>query len=71
MYLSGSHLQLRRSGRRSDPRRIILLLALILGGVVLLGLNVRGDVKPVGEPTPAPTLFLMPRRPKRYSRPGS
>jgi tetratricopeptide (TPR) repeat protein len=55
MYLSGSHLQLRKTGRRSDPRRIILLLFLILGGVLLLGLNVRGVVQPIGEPTPAPT----------------
>ena len=55
MYLSGSHLQLRKTGRRSNPRRIILLLALILGGVLVLGLKERGDVRPVGAPTPAPT----------------
>ncbi len=55
MYLSGSHLQLRKSGRRSDPRRIILLLVLILGGVLLWGLKERGDVRPLGQPTPAPT----------------
>lgn len=55
MYLSGSHLQLRRRGRRSDPRRIILLLVLILIGVLLWGLQERGTVRPVGEPTPAPT----------------
>ncbi len=55
MYLSGSHLQLRRSARRSDPRRVIFLLALILGGVLLLGLKERGDVRPLGEPTQAPT----------------
>jgi tetratricopeptide (TPR) repeat protein len=55
MYLSGNHLQLRRNGRQSDPRRIILLLSLILGGVLILGLNVRGEVRPLFEPTPAPT----------------
>lgn len=55
MYLSGSHLQLRRNGRQSNPRRIILLLGLILGGVIILGLNRQGTVRPLFEPTPAPT----------------
>ena len=55
MYLSGSHLQLRKAGRRSEPRRIIILLLLILGGVLILGQQERGRIRPIGAPTPAPT----------------
>ncbi len=55
MYLSGSHLELRKAKRHSNPRRIIFLLLLILAGVLILGLRERGGIRPIGAPTPAPT----------------
>src|SRR5689334_21180404 len=55
MYLSGSSLKLRRRGRRSDPRRVLLLIALIGAGVFLVSLRQQGVVPALFEPTAAPT----------------
>jgi tetratricopeptide (TPR) repeat protein len=55
MYLQGRNLRLRKSGRRSNPRRVFLLVVLIAGGLFLLSLERQGVVKPIGEPTLAPT----------------
>ncbi len=55
MYLNGTQLRLRKARRRSNPRRVLFLLALILGGIVVVGLKERGVVQPLGVPTPLPT----------------
>src|SRR5574337_481202 len=55
MQLSGRHLQLRKSGRRSRPGRVLLLLALIGGGGLIYALNQQGAVQPLFIPTPTVT----------------
>src|SRR5713226_7803272 len=55
MYLEGRPLRLRKTGRRSNPRRVILLIALILGGFLLVGLRQQGRVQPLFVPTAQPT----------------
>jgi tetratricopeptide (TPR) repeat protein len=56
MYLQGRSLRLRKSGRRSNPQRIIFLVGLIFGGLLLLGLRTQqGRVQPLFQPTPEPT----------------
>ena len=57
MYLNGRSLKLRKHGRRSDPRRVLLLIALIAAGVFLVSLTNQGVVKPLFQPTAAPTRF--------------
>jgi len=55
MYLQGRSLRLRKSGRRSNPARVVFLVGLILGGLLLLSLKQQGRVQPLFQPTPAPT----------------
>src|SRR5947209_6024156 len=55
MYLQGRSLRLRKSGRRSNPQRVILLVGLIFGGLLLLGLRQQGRVQPLFSPTAQPT----------------
>jgi tetratricopeptide (TPR) repeat protein len=55
MYLQGRSLRLRKTGRRSSPQRVIFLVALIFGGLLLLGLQRQGTVHPLFQPTLAPT----------------
>lgn len=55
MYLNGRHLRLRKVKRRSDPRRVIFLAVLILGGLLLVSLQQQGHVQPLFVPTPLPT----------------
>jgi hypothetical protein len=55
VYLQGRSLRLRKAGRRSNPRRVFLLVALIAGGLFLISLERRGVVQPLFEPTAAPT----------------
>ncbi len=57
MYLNGRSLKLRKQGRRSDPRRVLLLIVLIAAGVFLVSLREQGVVRPLFEPTAAPTRF--------------
>ena len=47
MQLSGRSLQLRKRGRPVNPWRIIFLLALIAGGLLLVGLKEQGQVQPL------------------------
>jgi len=65
MYLNGRSLKLRKQGRRSDPRRVFLLVALILAGVFLVSLQNQGVVQPLFLPTAAPT-----RIPETYADEG-
>src|SRR5215216_1195270 len=65
MYLNGRSLKLRKQGRRSDPRRVLLLIILISAGVFLVSLKNQGVVKPLFEPTAAPTRF-----PETYANEG-
>jgi tetratricopeptide (TPR) repeat protein len=56
MYLQGRSLRLRKTGRRSNPRRVIFLAGLIFGGLLLLGLRTQqGRVQPLFQPTAEPT----------------
>ena len=55
MYLQGRSLRLRKSGRRSNPRRVIFLVLLILGGILLVSLKQQGMVQPLFIPTALPT----------------
>ena len=56
MYLQGRSLRLRKSGRRSNPGRVIFLVGLIFGGLLLLGLRTQqGRVQPLFQPTAEPT----------------
>src|SRR5438094_985219 len=56
MYLQGRSLRLRKSGRRSNPARVIFLVGLIFGGLLLLALRTQqGRVQPLFQPTAAPT----------------
>jgi tetratricopeptide (TPR) repeat protein len=59
MQLSGKSLQLRKNGRRSNPRLIILLLTLIGGGLFLINLQDRGEVQPLFIPTPTATRIPL------------
>lgn len=65
MYLNGRTLKYRKQGRRSDPRRVFLLLLLIGAGVFLVSLRQQGVVQPLFQPTPAPT-----RIPTTYANEG-
>ena len=65
MYLQGRSLKLRRKGRRSDPRRVFLLILLISAGLFLVSLRQQGVVRPLFEPTAAPTRF-----PETYANEG-
>lgn len=62
MYLSGRSLRLRKAPRRSNPRRVLLLLALIVAGVIFLAQMERGAVQPLFVPTAMPT-----RLPQTYA----
>ena len=56
MYLHGRSLRLRKTGRRSNPSRVIFLVGLIFGGLLLLGLRTQqGRVQPLFQPTTEPT----------------
>jgi tetratricopeptide (TPR) repeat protein len=55
MRLTGERLKLDRGGRHSNPWRMLLYLALIVGGVLLLRLEQTGQVEPLFLPTPGPT----------------
>src|SRR5436853_7362386 len=55
MYLQGRSLRLRKSGRRSNPRRVVFLVMLILGGILVVSLRQQGMVQPLFIPTPQPT----------------
>jgi tetratricopeptide (TPR) repeat protein len=55
MYLSGSHPDLRRRARRSNPRRIFFFITLIAAGLFLFVLQRQGTVKPLFIPTPTAT----------------
>lgn len=55
MQLNGRSLQLRKTGRRFNPWRIIFLLALIAGGLLLVGLKEQGQVQPLFIPTATAT----------------
>ena len=56
MQLQGRSLRLRKSGRRSNPGRIIVMACLIFGGLLLLALRFQqGRVQPLFEPTAEPT----------------
>lgn len=55
MRLTGERLQLDRGGRHSNPWRVLVYLALIVGGVALLHLEQTGQVEPLFLPTPGPT----------------
>ncbi|MCC7360453.1 MAG: tetratricopeptide repeat protein [Anaerolineales bacterium] len=65
MYLQGRSLKLRRKGRRSDPRRVLLLIMLIGAGLLLVSLRHQGVVRPLFEATAAPTRF-----PETYANEG-
>lgn len=55
MHLRGSHLRLRKSGRRSRPQRVLLFLVLIGGGLFLISLREQGKVQPLFIPTATAT----------------
>jgi tetratricopeptide (TPR) repeat protein len=55
MYLNGRQLRFRKAKRRSDPRRVAVLVVLILGGLYLHSLTQQGTVQPLFMPTAAPT----------------
>ncbi len=55
MRLTGDKLTLSREGRRSNPWRILALLAMIVGVIYLLRAQQRGDVQPLFLPTPTAT----------------
>jgi tetratricopeptide (TPR) repeat protein len=60
MYLQGRSLRLRKSGRRSNPGRVIFLVGLIFGGLLLLGLRTQqGRVQPLFQPTAEPTRIAQ------------
>ncbi len=53
--LSGNRPHFRPQKRSINPYRVIILLALIMGGIwILMGID-RGDVQPLFQPTPTPT----------------
>ena len=53
--LTGRKPHFRPAKRTINPYRLLVLFALILGGVWLLMLLQRGQVKPLFLPTPTPT----------------
>lgn len=55
MRLTGDKLSLSRDGRRTNPLRILALLAMIAGVVLLLRAQQRGEVQPLFLPTPTAT----------------
>ncbi len=55
MQLRGRTLPLRKSGHRSRPGRVLLLILLIGGGFLIYALNQRGTVQPLFIPTPTAT----------------
>jgi tetratricopeptide (TPR) repeat protein len=55
MYLQGRSLRLRKSGRRSNPRRVFFLVLLITTGLFVVALRDQGVVQPLFQPTAAPT----------------
>jgi tetratricopeptide (TPR) repeat protein len=56
MYLQGRPLRLRKTGRRSNPARVVFLVGLIFGGLLLLALRTQqGRVQPLFQPTAEPT----------------
>jgi tetratricopeptide (TPR) repeat protein len=55
MRLTGDKLSLSRDGRRSNPWRILALLGMLIGVVVLLRAQQRGEVQPLFSPTPTAT----------------
>src|ERR1700682_6163867 len=56
MYLQGRSLRLRKTGRRSNPARVVFLVGLIFGGLLLLALRTQqGRVQPLFVPTAQPT----------------
>jgi tetratricopeptide (TPR) repeat protein len=55
MYLQGRSLRLRKSGRRSNPRRVFFLVLLITAGLFVVALRDQGMVQPLFQPTVAPT----------------
>lgn len=55
MRLTGEKLPLKPMGRRSNPWRVLLYLALIAGGVLITRLVETGRVKRPLSPTPIPT----------------
>jgi tetratricopeptide (TPR) repeat protein len=55
MRLTGEKLPLKPMGRRSNPWRILIYLALIAGGVLLTRMVETGRVKRPLSPTPVPT----------------
>jgi tetratricopeptide (TPR) repeat protein len=55
MYLNGRHLRLRKPKRRSDPKRVAILIVLILTGFYVNSLVDDGTVQPLFTPTSEPT----------------
>ncbi len=55
MRLTGDKLTLSREGRRSNPWRVMALLAMLIGVVYLLRAQQRGEVQPLFLPTPTAT----------------
>ena len=55
MRLTGDKLSLSRDGRRTNPLRILALLAMIAGVVLLMRAQQRGEVQPLFLPTPTAT----------------
>ena len=55
MRLTGDKLTLNREGRRSNPWRILALIAMLVGVVMLLRAQQRGEVQPLFLPTPTAT----------------
>ena len=53
--LSGSRPHFRPQKRTINPYRVIILLALIMGGIWILMSIDRGEVQPLFQPTPTPT----------------
>ena len=53
--LSGSRPHFRPQKRSINPYRVIILLALIMGGIWILMSIDRGEVQPLFQPTPTPT----------------
>jgi tetratricopeptide (TPR) repeat protein len=55
MRLTGDKLTLNREGRRSNPWRILVLIAMLVGVVMMLRAQQRGEVQPLFLPTPTAT----------------
>ncbi len=59
MRLTGEGLQFSGNGRRSNPWRVVALLALIAAGVLLVRLVEAGAVEPLFQATPTPTRTTL------------